>query len=137
MDSWSVWSASGISHQMVQQVQVSEQFNFMLLTIHIPGVGLEPILGMGDMLFLGFMSGAIHRLELSTRKFALGAAAGFILCLVALLIWATPLPALTFVAPAVMVALGAEAQTTRKELLMAFVFVAILAALKMLLLGAA
>lgn len=135
MDSWSVLSPDGITHQMVHSVQTTEQFNFMLLTVPIPGIGLEPILGMGDVLFLAFMAGAVEHLKLSSQKYLTGAGIGFILCLIALLIWEQPLPALTFVAPAITIALGKEAASTTKDVLTAVVFVAVLFGVKTLVLG--
>ena len=135
MDSWSVLSPSGITHQIVQQVQATEQFNFMILTLPIPGIGVEPILGMGDVLFVAFMAGAVEHLNLSSQKFLTGAGIGFILCLIALLIWEQPLPALTFVAPAIAIALGKEAKTTPKEIITATVFVALLFGVKTILVG--
>ncbi len=135
MDSWSVLSPDGITHQMVHSVQATEQFNFMILSVPIPGIGLEPILGMGDVLFVAFMAGAVAHLNLSSQKFLTGAGIGFIICLVALLIWQQPLPALTFVAPAIVIALGKEAASTTKEVLTAVVFVAVLFGVKTLVLG--
>jgi len=135
MDSWSVLSPDGITHQIVHSVQTTEQFNFMLLTVPIPGIGLEPILGMGDVLFVAFMAGAVAHLNLSSQKYLTGAGIGFILCLIALLIWQQPLPALTFVAPAIAIALGREAASTTKEVLTAVVFVAVLFGVKTLVLG--
>lgn len=135
MDSWSVLSPDGVSHQIATQIQATEQFNFMILTLTIPGVGLEPILGIGDALFLGFMAGAVHRLELSQQRFLIGVATGFMLCLGALLIWAVPLPALTFVGPAIAIALGKEAKTTPKEIVSALIFVGLLFALKTAMIG--
>ena len=135
MDTWSVLSPSGITHQIVQEVQVAERFNFMILSLPIPGVGLEPILGMGDVLYLGFMAGAVAHLGLSSQKYLTGAGIGFILCLIALMTWEQPLPALTFVAPAIAIALGKEAKTTAQEIITAIVFVAVLFGIKTLILG--
>ena len=90
---------------------------------------------MGDVLFVAFMAGAVVHLNLSSQKYLTGAGIGFILCLIALLIWQQPLPALTFVAPAIAIALGREAASTTKEILTAVVFVAVLFGVKTLVLG--
>ena len=51
------------------------------------------------------------------------------------MIWEQPLPALTFVAPAIAIALGKEAKTTPKEIITAVVFVGVLFGIKTLILG--
>ena len=122
MDAWSVFSPVGITNQLLS-ASTDAGFNPMILVVPIPGIGLEPILGMGDVIFVGFLGGAVERLKLSQTRFIWGAAAGFGLCLIALLIWAVPLPALTFVGPATAAALGLQARSTRRELCMALVFV--------------
>ena len=135
MDSWSVLSPDGITHQIIHSTSTVEQYNFMILSLTIPGIGLVPILGMGDVLFVAFMAGAVEHLKLSSQKFLTGAGIGFIVCLLALFIWEQPLPALTFVAPAIVITLGKEAFSTKKEVLTAVVFVGVLFGIKTFLLG--
>jgi hypothetical protein len=134
-DSWSVFSPDGITHQVVTAPKGPGMFNFLLFTVPIPGMGLQPVLGIGDALFLGFMAGAVHHLGLPQRRFVAGVVGGFILCLVALLIWERPLPALIFVAPAVAIALGRSIATSPKEVLTAVAFVTLSFGAKALIIG--
>ena len=134
-DFWSVFSPDGVRHQLVTAPEGPAMFNFLVFTVPIPGMGLQPVLGIGDALFLGFMAGAVRRRDLPPRRFLSGVVAGFLLCLVALLIWEKPLPALIFVAPAAAIALGRSIPTSPKEMLTALAFVTLIFGTKALLTG--
>ncbi len=134
-DFWSVFSPDGVTNQLVTAPKGPAMFNFLVFTVPIPGMGLQPVLGIGDALFLGFLAGAVHHLNLPPQRFLSGVVAGFVLCLVALLIWEKPLPALIFVAPATAIALGRSISTSPKEMLTAVAFVTLIFGTKVLLTG--
>lgn len=81
-----------------------------------PDAPPAPLLGVGDLLFTGFLGGAAARLELPPHRSVTGLAAGFATCLVGLLAWGVPLPALPFIGVAFAVAHGARIRPRAREL---------------------
>lgn len=133
-DLWSVLSSHGVTQKMVVAFEAGPALlNVMVLTVPIPAIGLKPVLGIGDALFLGFIAGAVDYLQLEWRRFILGVALGFGTCLLALLALEVPVPALVFIAPWVGICLGRSVATTPKEVLAAGVFASSLLGVQFLL----
>lgn len=122
-DIWSVTTPEGVTRQMVGD-GLPPGVPLIILTLPVPGLGLSPVLGIGDLLFSGLMLGAVARLGLSTRRVVLGLAVGFMCCLAGLFVWAVPLPALPFIGLAGVIALGRQAPITPRETGLAVLFVA-------------
>lgn len=121
-DIWSVTTPEGVTHQMVED-GLPPGVPLIILSLPVPGVGLSPVLGIGDVLFCGLLLGAVARLELSMKRALLGLAIGYGACLVGLVILASPIPALPFLGVAGVAALGRSAAPVPKELGMAILFV--------------
>lgn len=122
-DAWSVASPSGPTQRMLSAPESAWSFaSALLLVLPSPGVGLAPILGVADALMVGLLLGAAHALGLSARRLGLGIFLGLMLCLIALLCLARPLPALPFIAVAGVAALGGAARPAFKDLLAALLF---------------
>ena len=133
-DLWSVFSSHGITQQIVLSGDSPKEIlNLLVLEVPIPAIGLSPILGIGDVLFLGFIAGAVEQLQLEWRRYFIGTMLGFGACLVTLLILEIPVPALVFIAPAIGLSLGRSVLTTAREVLMAIGFVASLLVVRSLL----
>lgn len=122
-DIWSVTTPEGVTHQMMED-GLPPGVPFIILTVPVPGVGLSPVLGIGDVLFTALFLGAVARLSLSLRRALLGLAVGFAICLGLLIALALPIPALPFLGLAGVIALGRSARPEPKDLLTALGFVA-------------
>lgn len=121
-DVWSVTTPEGITQQILAN-EGPVGLTLVVLTLPIPGLELSPVLGVGDVVFSGFLLGAVDTLKLSMKRTMLGLAAGFIACWVALVILAVPIPALPFIAVGAVAALGSQAKPKAKELGLAVLFV--------------
>jgi hypothetical protein len=122
-DIWSVTTPEGVTNQMMED-GLPPGVPLIILTLPVPGVGLSPILGIGDVLFTGLFLGAVVRLELSMRRALIGLSAGFLICMGLLIALALPIPALPFLGLAGVIALGRSARPEPKELALALGFVA-------------
>lgn len=121
-DIWSVTTPEGVTNQMVED-GLPPGVPLIILSLPVPGVGLSPILGIGDVLFCGLLLGAVARLDLSMKRALIGLSAGFFACLIGLVILASPIPALPFLGIGGVAALGRSAAPVPKELGMAILFV--------------
>lgn len=122
-DVWSVTTPEGVTRQVVE-AGPDGVFGYIVLSLPVPGVGLSPVLGVGDVVFTALLAGAVTGLGLPRRRAALGLAIGFGACLLALLVIQLPLPALPFIAVAAAAALGRAVRPAPRELAAAVVFVA-------------
>ncbi len=125
-DLWSVTTPEGFTNQVIVEGEAPAVLSLIVVSLPVPGVGIEPVLGVGDILFTGLLLGAATTLGLSLRRCVVGLAVGYALTLVALLVLALPIPALPFIAFGAVVALGAEAPVRAKEMAMAAGFVLLL-----------
>ena len=121
-DIWSVTSPEGVTRQIIGD-GLPPGVSMIILTLPVPGLGLSPVLGIGDVLFSGLLLGAVTCLGLSMRRAMLGLAIGFVCCLAGLFIWAVPLPALPFIGLACVIALGRQAPIRLREAGLALLFV--------------
>ena len=121
-DFWSVTTPEGVTQQLVA-AGPEGGLNFVVLTLPVPGLGVSPVLGVGDVLYVALFLGAVRHLHLPVHRAIKGLAAGFALCLMGLLIIQVPLPALAFVAVGGAAGLGRHARPRRRELITALVFV--------------
>lgn len=122
-DIWSVTTPQGFTHQVVVEGAAPAVLSLIVVSVPIPGIGLQPVLGVGDILFTGLLLGAAAKLELSLPRCAIGLAVGYGLTLLTLLVLQLPIPALPFIAVAAAVALGREAPVRLREMLLAAGFV--------------
>ena len=121
-DLWSVFSSQGITQELVLAPEAQETRALLVLAFPVPGLGVEPVLGIGDVIVVSLLYSAVSWLGLSLRRLTIGLGLGFVLCLTALVITSVPLPALAFIAPCGVAALGQEAKPRISELVMAAVF---------------
>jgi hypothetical protein len=92
------------------------------VVLHLPiehGAPPAPLLGIGDLLFAGFLGGAAARLDLDSRRSAAGFAAGFVVCLGGLFAVAVPLPALPFLGVGFAAVHGTRLRPRPRELALA------------------
>ncbi len=122
-DLWSVMAPTGLTRQAVVEAPPTRELNLLLLTVPLPGGGIDGILGLGDVVFSGFLLGLAQRCGLSLRRAVVGLSVGFLACLVFLLVMATPAPALVFIGPAFAGVLGAAVRPRGVEVLQGVVFV--------------
>ena len=97
-DLYSVFSTRGVTAQVVE----SERW-LSILAISWPVLGtsdIEPMLGVGDVIVCAIYAVAARQLGLGMRRTTLALAGGFALVLIALLVFAMPLPALPFLGAA-------------------------------------
>ena len=125
-DLWSVAAPSGLTRQAIVEGPPSHVTSVALLTVPIPGAGLEGVLGLGDVIFTALLLGLVHRCGLSMARALLGLAVGLLVCLAFLLIARLPTPALVFIGPAVAIALGRTVTPRPGEVGLGVVFVAAL-----------
>jgi hypothetical protein len=131
-DLWSVTSPEGVTNQLVVESGTSMVTSLILLGAVVPGVGPSPLLGLGDVVFSGFLAGAVVRLGLSSNRLAAGLAVGYALTASALLVLELPLPALPFIGIAGVAALGWAARPKASEVATAAGFLALLFGLRLL-----
>ena len=132
-DLWSVTAPDGVSQNLVSDEGSSTVLSFLALSLPVPGLGIQPILGLGDVVYSSFLMGATNRLGLSSRVAIIGQCLGYALRLAILLIIALPIPALAFVAPVYGLAMGRQIRPHPLEVLGAFAFVGIAFVVKNLL----
>ncbi len=125
-DIWSVTTPSGFTNQVVVEGEAPALLSFIVLSVPVPGIGVQPVLGVGDVLFTGLLLGAVAALGLSMKRCLVGLAIGYALTLVTLLVLALPIPALPFIAVGAVAALGRQAPARVKEMAMAVGFVLLL-----------
>jgi hypothetical protein len=92
------------------------------VVLHFPVVSEAPpapILGLGDLVFAGFLGGAAARLELPLRRSVFGLGVGFLVCLAGLMTWAVPLPALPFIGIGFAAAHGANLRPRGRDMALA------------------
>ncbi len=124
-DLWSVFAAAGVTQELVIEPTAEVGRALLVLSFPVPGLGVQPVLGIGDVIVVSLFYSAVHWLGLSLRRLTFGLSIGFGLCLMALFLFQVPLPALAFIAPSAVIALGDEAKPRMKELMIAAVFCAI------------
>jgi len=126
-DLWSVFAAHGMTHQLVESAQSTDAhlLNPLMLTLPIPGFFFSPLLGIGDILFSGFLMGGVTRLGLSQTRTLAGLGLGLFFTLVILLVLAIPIPALPILGPTMGFALGSTIKPRRHELLGALLFITV------------
>jgi len=132
-DLWSVTAPSGLTRQAIVDAPPSDGISVFLLTVPVPGGGLDGILGLGDIIFSGFLLGLAHRCGLSLRRAVFGLALGLAACLLFLLLLALPAPALVFIGPAFALALGSAVKPQPNEVAQGLVFVGLIWAIGALL----
>jgi len=123
-DLWSVTSPSGVTAQLLTE-STTETLSLMALNAPAAGLGLVPVLGLGDVVFVGFLSGACAAVGLPLRRAGFGIAAGLAACLVALVALQVPVPALVFIGPLCAVALGRAVLPRPADLALAAVVAAL------------
>lgn len=134
-DVWSVTAAEGFTQQVVVQDQGPPGLlQMIVLAVPVPGVGVEPVLGVGDVAFTGLLLGAVRALELPVRRALIGLGAGYALCLGALIVLALPIPALPFIGVAAAAALGSAIRPRPRELALAAGFIGLMFAARLVLL---
>lgn len=133
-DLWSVLAPEGITRQIVEG-HAPVALNMLVLAVPVPGVGVKPLLGVGDVTFVGFLVGAVRALGLPMARLCLGFAVGFGLCLLGLLTLGLPLPALPFLGVAGAAGLGALVRPQWRELALALGVVAGVLAIGMIVRG--
>lgn len=126
-DLWSVTSPEGLTHQLVVEADsASRVVDLIVLSLPVPGIGVTPVLGVGDVLFTAFLIAACRRVGFDTRRTLVGLALGFAICLGALVVWQLPLPALPFIGIMVALSAGRQAIPSARDGLATLVFVAAL-----------
>lgn len=125
VDAISLLTPTSFTQGVLSAVTEQPKLHVFLFSLPIPGVGIEPILGLGDGIFTGFLLGAAWRLDLSIQTALIGIGVGYGLCLVALILTGTPLPALVFIAPSFALVFGRALKPNLKELLTAVAFLLI------------
>lgn len=118
-DLWSVTSPEGVTHQVVVEGARPAVFDYLVMSVPVPGVGVEPVLGVGDVLFSALLAGAVTRHGLSRGRLALGLAVGFLLTLLLLLAVQLPVPALPMLGICGAAALGRAVKPAPRELALA------------------
>ena len=98
-DLWSVGSAAGVTQTLVLDPEATTTRAILVLSFPIVGLSVEPVLGIGDVIVVGLLYSAVSGMGLSVRALSVGLAGGFLCCLVSLVIFQVPLPALAFIAP--------------------------------------
>lgn len=125
-DLWSVTAPSGVTRQAIIDAPPTDAISPLLLTVPIPGVGLEGVLGVGDVVFAGFLLGMANKCGLPLRRAVTGLALGFSACLIFLQIAAVPAPALVFVGPIYAMSFGAAVAPRWTEVAQGVAFVAVI-----------
>ncbi|MFN3202381.1 MAG: hypothetical protein ACE366_28540 [Bradymonadia bacterium] len=122
-DVMSLMSPEGPTHQIVE---AGPSLTWIATLIHMPtpGLGVTPIIGVGDIAFTGVMLRAVAVNGLSWRRGISGALAGFTICFVVLVVTEKPIPALPFIGPAMALALWQKPRP--RELAMALVMCALM-----------
>ena len=115
VDAISLLTPTSFTHGVLSAVTEQPKLHLFLFSLPVPGVGVEPILGLGDGIFTGFLLGAALRLELSITTACIGVGFGYFLCLVALILTANPIPALVFIAPSFALAFGRALKPNPKD----------------------
>ncbi|MCB9536277.1 MAG: hypothetical protein H6704_08425 [Myxococcales bacterium] len=131
-DAWSVFAPEGLTRQVVVEGETPLVARLVVLSLPVPGVGVEPVLGVGDVVFTALLLGAARGLDLPMRRAIGGLLVGYALCLVALVVLALPLPALPFLGLGFAVALGRHAATRARDVALALGFVGLLFGLRWL-----
>ena len=116
-DIWSVTSPDGPTHELVARLEAAPMtlINPLMLSPPVPGIGVTPVLGAGDLVFSALLVGAVYHLGLSPRRALIGLVIGFALCLAALLIFLAPLPALPFIGVSAAASLGRAIRPKSRE----------------------
>jgi hypothetical protein len=114
-DTWSVLAPEGLTSALIEG-RAPIALNWLAVHLPVPGIGPSPLLGLGDLVFVGFLAGACTQVDLPRVRTAMSLGLGLGLCLVALVVTAQPLPALPFVGPAVAAAHGRRVRPRVKEL---------------------
>jgi len=123
-DLWSVTSPSGVTAQLLTE-PAQETLSILTLNAPVAGLGIVPVIGMGDVVFVGFLAGACAATGLSQRRSSLGIAAGWAACLAALLTLQVPIPALVFLGPLCALALGRAVVPRAADMVLALVMAAL------------
>lgn len=121
-DLWSVGSAAGVTQTLVLEPEATATRAILVLSFPILGLGVEPVLGIGDVIVVGLFFSSVYHLGLSLRSLSIGLASGFLCCLVSLVIFQVPLPALAFIAPLGVGALGRAARPAARDVATALIF---------------
>ena len=130
-DIWSVTSPEGVTQTLIVESEApAATIQLLMLSLVVPGTGLSPVLGIGDILFTGLLVGAARSLSLPIRRLLMGLMVGFGVCLIALLIIQLPLPALPFLGVFGVAALGSAARPKTSELLVAIGFMTVIFGLR-------
>lgn len=123
-DVMSVMSPEGPTQQIVAE---GPGLLWVITLLHLPANGAPiPTFGIGDVVFSGFLMAAAVACGRPRWRGAVGLAAGFGACFLALWITARPTPALPFIGPAVALALWTRPRP--RELLMALGVAAVMIA---------
>ena len=98
-DLWSVTAPDGVSHQFVVSRGIDTISFVLTVFVPLPGMGVQQILGIGDLIFSGLLVGAAHGLGLPATRGFVGQILGYASCLLLLYFTELPIPALVFVGP--------------------------------------
>lgn len=118
-DLFSVLAPAGVTRAILDG---TAPVSLSAVVLHLPittDAPPAPLLGVGDLLFTGFLGGAAARLDLPPRRSVVGLAAGFATCLGGLLAVEVPLPALPFLGVGFAFAHGARIRPRARELALA------------------
>ena len=126
VDAWSVFSSQGVTHALVVDGEVPSAYPFLLFSMPVPGVGISPVLGIADLLFTSLMLAAFRQLGFGLLRPVLGIMVGFSLCLTTVLWTALPIPALVFIGPCPLIAMGRRIKSRWTDVGIAFGFVFVL-----------
>ncbi|MEE2789370.1 MAG: hypothetical protein VX589_18675 [Myxococcota bacterium] len=124
-DLWSVTAPTGVSQNLIVSHEADAVSQFLLLSVPIPGLGLQAVLGIGDLVFSGLLIGATHTLALPWRLGLIGQWAGYGLCLMLLYLVQLPLPALVLVGPVWGIFMVGHVRPRPKEIMYAAVFIGV------------
>jgi hypothetical protein len=84
-DTWSVLAADGLTAALVEG-RAPIALNWLAAHLPVPGIGPSPLLGLGDLVFVGFLAGACTQVDLSRHRTVVGLGVGLGLCLAALVV---------------------------------------------------
>lgn len=133
-DIWSVAAPEGLTRAIVEG-RGPIQLSLVVLSVPIPGSGIGPVLGIGDVVFTGLLVGGVAVLGLPMRRAVVGLFAGYLLCLVGLAIIQIPLPALPFIGLSTGIALGSAIRPSRRDLLTTAGFLTVMSIVALLIRG--
>ncbi len=123
-DLFSVFSAAGLTRAIVES-RGPVTLSSVVLHAPVPGFGIVPLLGVGDVVFVAFLCSASAASGLRRSRTNGALLAAFALCGALVVSLGVALPALPLLGPLVALAHGREAAPRKSELAQALVFVGV------------